>query len=166
MRSLQERKDRMALNAEAVLFGPWLIPRVEIEIERREADRIFFRDSALDAGERGKHGHGPLYDHLQFMLTPDLLRRYDFVQNHRNHGDEPARIGWREIAEPSAQVVVYPDWTFELDFDLFSPVRDLRGIFGHFFIEWWWPRLRYGKNRPKTDPFRVAEQLWRKRGIG
>ena len=32
------------------------------------------------------------------------------------------RIGWRELEEPSAQIVVYEDWTLKFDFDFFNAV--------------------------------------------
>ncbi len=137
-----------------------------IEIVQVRTDRLFFHDIALKRDDdRGEHGYGRFYDRMQFDLTPKHLRRYDLVQNHRNwsvNGEQlTGHIGWRELEQPSAQIVVYKDWTLEFDFDFFSAVADLRGIVGHFFLEW----IPHKFGAPRTNSCRIARRLTSNRGI-
>lgn len=134
------------------------------DIVETHADRVFIKNASA---QRGEHGYGLLYDKLQFELTPHPLRRDDFF-THRNWQGLESVISWRSVKQPSDQWLVYPDWVVEVDFDLFSAKRDLRGMLGHFFAEYLAPRVRSamtGEPRIKTDPFLVAELLDRNRGI-
>ncbi len=173
MRSNQEterRKRQMEANAWAWFAAYGFKGRVEL-IEACE-DRVYFREFreiiVHDHAERERMGVlklGNIYDRLQFEMTPQTLKRSDMVGHHKYCGMS-ARIGWRGLSRPSEQICSYGNGIFELDFDLFSASADLVGAFGHFFVEILGPRIRHPRGgRKKTNPFRIAKMLRKKRRI-
>jgi len=171
MKTSHAKSKQMRANAKAVLdyYGLWSL----LEILEVNDDRLFAADKGhlQNPQDFGSHGVGRFWDRLMFglhkspsqnfhrRLTPKVFQRADMVASgHRNWGNKKGRIGWRQVEEPSMQIVVYPDWTIEIDFDYFNPRRDLRGLFGHIFLEW----IPHKFGAPKTDPFVVAGRLRRK----
>ena len=165
MKPEQERIRKKQMEANAMAWFHHFQLAQLIEIVEVRTDRLFFQDTALQKGYLGTHGFGPFYDRMQFELTPTHLRRYDLVQNHRNwsvNGQQfTGQIGWRELEEPSAQIVVYKDWTLEFDYDFFSAVADVKGILGHLFLE----SIPHLLGSPKTNSCRVAKRLAKNRNI-
>ena len=170
MRTSREKIEQMRANAEAVLeyYDLWDL----IEVVRVDDDRLFAKDKGhlQEPQDTGEHGVGEFWDRMMFgkrvtskhgdvCMTPEIFERRDAAAGgHRNWKGKKGRIGWRQVEEPSMQIVVYPDWTIEIDFDYFNPRRDLRGLFGHIFLEW----IPHKFGAPKTNPFVVANRLRRK----
>ncbi len=127
-----EKNIRMLLEHHQIPIGP-VLERSEDRVFCHEVLGIIPRMRALSAD--GKFSVSPLS-----MI--------------KGHGDK-VMFGWRELAQPSLQVILHSDGRVELDIDLGNPRSDLVGIITHAF-EVLWPG--------KTDPDRVRRGL-EKRGF-